>query len=233
MICDEIIDQSLMKYPMTADTLSTNNFTIIVGGMGKGKSSLCTSLATQPMKRCYTHMIVLMPARCRTSMKPDIFGNNASKKQLDSSASNLTVFDTISGPILKAIEEFLEETTTDLEHTIIIIDDFQALYKQPDIALALEAIITRIRHFRCTVWLLAQNWSKIPKNLREICQNLIAFDIGKSQFSKVYDDKIQTMSRPTFDALIKHVYTEPHDWALFNFHKSQRIYKNWDGVVIS
>lgn len=233
MNCDEIIDEKLMRYPMSADVFSTSSYILVVGGMGQGKTSWLTEMSTQVMKKSFTHMIVLMPRACRQSFKVDIFGKHESENPLDPTRSSLTIFDTINADILSQIEAFLDQATEYGSHTLLLIDDFQSKYKNVDIALQLGAIIERIRHFRCTVIMLAQNYSKVPKNLREICQNLVIFNVGKSQMEKVYIDQIKTMNRQTFDLLVGTMYENPHDWLLFNFNKSLKIYRNWDEVVIS
>ena len=42
MSCDKVIHKKLTLFPMINDTWSTNNFTVIVGRMGQGKTSLLT-----------------------------------------------------------------------------------------------------------------------------------------------------------------------------------------------
>ena len=53
MNCDKIIHKKLTEFPMTNDAWSTNNFTVIVGKMGQGKTSLLTNL----VKKCIQQML--------------------------------------------------------------------------------------------------------------------------------------------------------------------------------
>jgi DNA replication protein DnaC len=51
MNCDDVIAEKLTKYPMINEAFSTTNFTIIVGRMGQGKTSLLTSLVKKVFKK--------------------------------------------------------------------------------------------------------------------------------------------------------------------------------------
>ena len=53
MNCDRIIHKKLADFPMTNDAWSTNNFTVIVGKMGQGKTSLLTNLVKNVFNKCF------------------------------------------------------------------------------------------------------------------------------------------------------------------------------------
>ena len=48
-----------------------------------------------------------------------------------------------------------------------------------------------MRHLRTTIFLLQQNFQASVKPLRELCSNLILFNLGKSQLEKVFDELVQ------------------------------------------
>jgi hypothetical protein len=162
-----------------------------------------------------------MPEVSRKSIKNNIF-EKLNKDQ---------VFVDLTEKGLETVYEHVEENSDMEENSIIFLDDFQQLYKDPALSLYLEKFIIKIRHLRTTIIMLAQNFSKIPKGLREICQNFIVFDIGKSQLEKLFKETIQ-MKREKFEDLIKVCFIEPHDWILINLHKSKKIYRNWDEVIL-
>jgi len=52
-----------------------------------------------------------------------------------------------------------------------------------------------------TKLLLAQNFQKIPKPIRELAFNLIVFDLGKSQLLKIFEEVIK-VKKEKFDDII-------------------------------
>ena len=222
MNCDEIIHEKLLKYPMTEDAFSTNSFNIICGKMGQGKTSLITSWVKHEFRKCFETIFLIMPASSRQSIDNDIFGKNLPPEQL---------YDDLTVDILNQIYEKLNENTEEGYNTLLLVDDFQQRLKDPDIAKALEKIVIKTRHLRTTTFYLVQNFQKVPKCLRELSQNIILFNIGKSQLMKVFEEVIQ-MKKDKYDELIDLCFKEPHDWLLINLHKSKSIYANWDLVEI-
>ena len=53
MNCGKIIHKKLTEFPMVNDAWSTNNFTVIVGKMGQGKTSLLTNLVENVFNKCF------------------------------------------------------------------------------------------------------------------------------------------------------------------------------------
>jgi hypothetical protein len=162
-----------------------------------------------------------MPSSSRASIENDIFGKNLPRDQL---------FDTLTADNLEDIYENLQENTGEGWNSILIIDDFQALLKDKDIQKILQKIITKMRHLRCTIFLLQQNFQALPKFLRELTTNLIAFNVGKSQLLKVFDETMP-ISKEQFQEINKLVFREPHDYLVVNF-KHQRLYKKFDEIIL-
>ena len=88
-----------------------------------------------------------------------------------------------------------------------------------------------MRHLRCTIFLLVQNWQAVPKPLREVVSNVITFNINKSQLEKLFIDSIQ-ISKSKFDEIIDVAFVNKHDFLLININKSRSIYRNFDLVVL-
>jgi thymidine kinase len=221
MLCDEPIDVKLLKYPMVKTCWSMNSFNIIIGKMGVGKTSLLVSLLKSVFKKCFENIYLFMPASSRASIENDIFGKNLPRDQL---------FDTLTADNLEEIYEKLQESTAEGYNSILIIDDFQALLKDKDIQKILQKIITKMRHLRCTIFLLQQTFQALPKFLRELTTNLIAFNVGKSQLLKVFDETMP-ISKEEFQEINKLVFREPHDYLVVNF-KHQKLYKKFDEIIL-
>ena len=220
MNCHKIIHKKLTEFPMTNDVWSMNNFTVIVGKQGQGKTSLLTNLVKNVFNKCFENIYLIMPENSRTSIENDIFTKHLPAEQL---------YDTLTDENLTEIYENLQESSKEKENSMLIIDDFQAQLKETEIVKILQKIITKMRHLRCTIFLLQQNFQALQKPLRELVSNLVIFNVGKSQLSKIFEEIVQ-MDKEKYEKLIKIAFIEPHDWILINFHKSKKIYRMFDEI---
>ena len=221
MNCDRIIHKQLADFPMTNDAWSTNNFTVIVGKMGQGKTSLLTNLVKNVFNKCFENIYLIMPENSRSSIENDIFTKHLPAEQL---------YDTLTEEGLTEIYERLQESSKEKENSMLIIDDFQAQLKEPAIVKVLQKIITKMRHLRVTIFLLQQNFQALQKPLRELVSNLVIFNVGKSQLSKIFEEIVQ-MEKEKYEKLIKISFIDPFDWILINFHRSKKIYRMFDEIV--
>ena len=221
MNCDGVIHDKLLKYPMIEEAFSTTSFNIVAGRMGQGKTSLLTALVKTVFKKCFETIYLFMPSNSRSSIENDIFGQNLPGDQL---------FDTLSFDNISNVYERLQKDSEDDYHSLLIIDDFASQLKEKDIQQVLYKIITKMRHLRCTIFLLIQNYQALAKPLRELASNIIMFNLGKSQNLKIFDEAIQ-IKKDKYDAIIDTCFVDPHDWILINLHKSRSIYRKGDLVI--
>ena len=221
MLCDEILSDKLLKYPMIEDAFSTNSFNLIIGRMGQGKTSWITNLVKHDFRKVFETIILVMPTSSRQSIDNDIFGKNLPEDQL---------YDDLNVSILDDIYEKLNENAKEGYNTLLIIDDFQQRLKDPDISKALERIIIKTRHLHVTTFYLVQNFQKVPKNIREIAFNVVVFNLGKSSLLRIFDELIQ-MKKEKYEEIINLSFKEPHDFLLINLHRTKNIYRNWDLVL--
>ena len=223
MNCDECIDEKLLEYPMVADVFSHTSFNIIVGKMGQGKSSLMVNLVKNVFKKCFAKIYIFIPESSRKSIDKDIFGRHLPEDQL---------FDELTEENLEYVYDRLQENSEDLDFSLLIIDDFQVQLKDIRIVAILERIITKMRHLRCTVFLLNQNYVKLVKNLRQIVSNIILFNVGKSALDFIFDETIQ-LDKKKYQALIDNCFVNKNDWILINVNGSKKIYRMFDEVILS
>jgi len=221
MNVDDVIDDKLLKYPMIADLFSKTSFNIVCGKMGQGKTSLVTNLVKTVFKRCFEHILLFMPAGSRRSIENDIFGKNLPTED---------IYDTLSEENLDEAIEKIEENAENEENTLIIIDDFQSALKMPEIQARLQKIVTRMRHMRTTIFILQQNYQKLPKFLRELVTNVITFNIGKSQLNKLFDETVQ-IDANKFQALVDLAFVNKNDWIAINVNGNRNIYRGFDRIV--
>jgi len=222
MNCDGVIHEKLTKFPMVEEAFSTSSFNVVCGKMGQGKSSLVVSMVKTIFKKVFENIFVFMPQNSRESIEGDLFGKHLPSDQL---------FDTLTEENLTYVYKRLQEESKEKHHSLIIIDDFQASLKSKEILLVLQKIVTKMRHLRVTIFLLQQNFQALHKPLRELCSNVIIFNLGKSQLEKIFDELVQ-IKKEKFEKIIKLCFIEPHDWLLINLNKSRSVYRMGDLVVI-
>jgi len=222
MNCDDIIDEKLTKYPMVNDVWSKTSFNIIVGKMGQGKTSLITNLVKKVFKKVFHHMYVFIPHNSRVSIDNDIYGKYIPDECL---------YDTLSEESLAEVYEKLKEHSDNCEYSLLIIDDFQAQLKDPEIVKMLQKIITKQRHLRATTFLLQQNFQALVKPLRELVGNVITYNVGKSQLTKMFDEIVQ-MEKDKYQELIDLAFKDPHDWILININGNRNIYRMFDKIEL-
>jgi len=222
MNVDDIIDDKLMKYPMSADLFSRTSFNIILGKMGSGKTSLITNFVKTIFKKCFEHIIIFIPASSRRSIENDIYGKHLPEADL---------YDALTEDNLDEVIEKIEENAENEENTLLIIDDFQAALKDPDVLARLQKIVTRMRHMRTTIFILQQNFQKMAKFLRELVTNVITFNVGKSQLDKLFEETVQ-LDKNKFQALIDLAFQEKNDWIVINVNGNRNIYRMFDKIVI-
>ena len=61
MNCDNVIHKNLADYLMVNDAWIANYFTVIVGKMGQGKTSLLTNLVKNECNKCFESIYLIMP----------------------------------------------------------------------------------------------------------------------------------------------------------------------------
>jgi thymidine kinase len=222
MNVDDIIDDKLMKYPMSADLFSRTSFNIILGKMGQGKTSLITNFVKTIFRRCFEHMIVFIPTGSRRSIENDIYGKHLPEADL---------YDALTADNLDEVIEKLEENAENEENTLIIIDDFQSALKDPDVLARLQKIVTRMRHMRTTIFILQQNFQKMAKFMRELVTNVITFNVGKSQLDKLFEETVQ-LDKNKFQALIDLAFQERNDWIAINVNGNRNVYRMFDRIIL-
>jgi thymidine kinase len=221
MNVDDIIDEKIMKYPMSADLFSRTSFNVILGKMGQGKTSLITNFVKTIFKKAFEHIIIFIPTGSRRSIENDIYGKHLPDADL---------YDTLTEENLDEVIEKLEESSDNEENTLLIIDDFQAALKDPDVLARLQKIVTRMRHMRTTIFILQQNFQKMAKFLRELVTNVITFNVGKSQLNKLFDETVQ-IDKDKYQALVDLAFKEKNDWIAINVNGNRNIYKGFDRII--
>lgn len=223
MHCDSIIDKKLQEYPAVECAFSQPNFTILSGPMGSGKTSLAINLIREPFKKCFHHIYTIIPEISLQSINPS---DNIFIKHLDEEH----LYNNYDVETLEDIYGKLLENSKQDEYSILLVDDYGSVFKKAkQEAVILNKIITKMRHLRCVVILLAQNIYQLPKSWREIATNLVTYNLGKSQMSKVFKEFFD-YDENQFQEIMK-LYKKPHDWLLLNL-KYKRLFKELGQEIV-
>jgi len=219
MNCDDCIDPKLNTYPMIQDAFSKTSFNVCMGSMGAGKTSLIVSLLRNVFKKCFHSIYVIMPPNSRASLQNDIF----------SKLPNDQVYDDLNENVLNDIYSKLKDNSSEGYFSLLIIDDFQDMFKQKSIEKLLQKIILKMRHIRTTTFLLQQNVKSLPRNLRLLVSNYITFDLGKSQMMDLFEESIQ-LDKNKFQEVMDLGFKQKHDWLLINL-RNKNMYAKFDKIV--
>jgi DNA replication protein DnaC len=223
MMCDQIIDDKLTKYPAVECAFSQCNFTLLCGKMGQGKTSMLISLLRGPWKKCFHNIYTIIPevSLHSISKKDNIFINNMEQEN---------IYHEYNEEILEELYGKLLAHANEDEYSLLAIDDMGALFKKDKRALVvLNRIITKMRHLKTTVILLCQNIYQLPKTWREIATNLITYNLGKSQMAKIFAE-FYDYKENEFQQIMK-LYKNPHDWLLLNL-KFNRLFFGFEKEIL-
>lgn len=225
MTCDDPIDEKLTEEvsgPAVACCFSKPNFTLFVGSMGSGKSSLMISMLKGCLKRTHHNMYVIIPEISLHSISPQ---DNVFVKHLPEGS----LYHELSPENLEEIYDRAKASAEQDEYTMLIVDDFGHLMKQAPIIKAMERLIIKMRHLKMSIFCLTQNYYQTPLKLREICTNVVLWNSNKSQNQKFFEEQFQ-FREDQFLRLMTHCPTI-HDWALVNMKYKRIFNKEWDEIV--
>ena len=222
MVCDNVIDDKLTTYPMVEDCWARTSFNLLLGRMGQGKTSLLVSLLSNKniFKKAFSHIYICMPESSRKSLANNIFDKYLPKDQ---------VYSYLDADVLQNIYEKCVENSANGEFSILIIDDFQSIFKDAEIVKILQKIILKMRHIRTSIWLLQQSFQALPKILRELTSNIITYNLGKSQMLKLFDEVIQ-MDKDLFNEIMDLAFVDKYDWLVINL-RNKNMYSKFDRII--
>jgi len=161
-----------------------------------------------------------MPSHSRGSLKDNIF-EQLPENQLYDSLTNETIDD---------VFDQIEEVADDGGFSLLILDDQQAYLKDKYVTKRLTEIVCNRRHLRTSVWLIAQTYKSIPKQIRQVLTNLFVFKVRKSEMANIFEEQVELM-KDNFQDVVKMVYKTPHNY-LFIDTATQRIFKNFDEIIL-
>ena len=223
--CDHnAIGEHLNSHPLL-QLLNVYGFLCVIGRPGSGKTSLTVSLITQKDPKIYRkthhHIIVLMPSNSINSLKTNPFKVLPEEK----------IFNELTDESIEKIYNMVDENSQKDEKTLLYIDDMTAdLKRSKHIIDTFKRLIFNRRHLKCNIVITAQSYVNIPLDIRKNIQNLIMFKPPKKEMEIVFSELFEN-KKDLFLDIMKFSYNEKHNFLFLNI-PSQRMFKNWDELVI-
>lgn len=223
--CDEnAVGEHLNYHPLTK-FLNVYAFTTIVGRPGFGKTSLAISLITQKNPKIYRkthhHIIVMMPQNSIESLAVNPF------KKLPEE----NIYNELNDSTITSVYNKIDSFSKDNEKTILFIDDCTASLKSTAyIQETLKKLIYNRRHLKLNIIITVQSFCNLPLDIRKNIQNMILYKPSKKEFELIFDELFELKKTIAAD-IMKIAYTEKHNFLFMNV-PSQRLFKNWDEIVI-
>jgi len=220
-LCDTKLHNKLDSYEATA-LINRSQFTVFLGKPGSGKTSLMVSLLDTPQlfKKCFHRIIVFMPSHSRGSLKNNIF-EQLPEEQL---------YDRLDAEAINNVFDQIESNADDGMFTLIILDDVQQNLKDKYVAKKLLEIVANRRHLKTSVWLLAQTYKSIPRQIRQVITNLFVFKINKTEMENIFTEQVE-LFKEHFQRILNKSYTDPHQY-LFIDTGSQRLFRGFDEILL-
>ena len=213
----------LNKYDMLKH-FNQYSFDVFIAKPGSGKTSLLVSFLTgkgknKIYKKSFNNVIVIMPTSSRNSMVKNPFKNHHDDK----------MYDELSFDVINDIYDKLLNASSENENTLLIMDDVGASLKNLDIQKKLKTIIYNRRHLKTKIIMLCQSFQSMPREIRKLISNITMFKPSKVEFEKLFEEMFETKKDVAFELL--KFYKQKHDYLMLNVD-SQRIYKNFDEIII-
>ena len=221
------VDEPLSKHLDDDPLLSNMNKSFccgLIGKAGSGKTSLMVSFLQTPkkFKKVFNKIYVFMPNSSRNSMKKNIF-DVLPEDQL---------FEGVSYEILSEVYERLLESTEDNHKSLLVFDDVQSYLKNKEVEVNLLHIIANRRHLRCSFFIIAQNYNKIPKNIRQSFTDIFLFNVGKEEYINIYEENIN-LSKDDFSKVLTEYRSikKTESNSFIYIHDKDKIFINWNEII--
>jgi GTPase SAR1 family protein len=197
----------------------------LIGKAGSGKTSFLVSLLNQKNKylnRVFHKIYVFMPQTSRASMKDNIF----------ESLPDDQLFEGVTFENLSTVYNQLLENSEGGKLSLLVFDDCQAYLKNKEVEVNLLHIIANRRHLKTSVCIVAQNYIKIPLDIRKSFTQMAIFNINKEEWKYVFDENIN-VPKLEFDNVLKEFKkTKKEEPNTFLFvADGEKLFINWKECI--
>lgn len=206
--------------------------TCISGRSGSGKTQLLLNMLTNPhLLGGYFHYIIVYSPTANTyddtykilKLPPENFVQEFGKKELED--------------LIEARKKLIESKGIDWvskhSRVCIILDDVIANrgFLQSQTALKLFALL---RHYLCSIFILIQSYTKLPRALRLNCNSTYVFPSSQSEVEILIDEVTPAgMKKRDFEKVIDYCTGDRYSFLSINNHaaKGEQIRKNLSEII--
>ena len=220
------VDEPLSKHiddPLLSN-MNKSNYCGLIEKSGSGKTSYIVSFIQTPkyFKKVFHKIYVFMPNSSRNSMKNNIF-SVLPEEQL---------FEGMSYEILSEVHDRLLESTENNHKSLLVFDDVQSYLKTKEVEVNLLHIIANRRHLRCSIFIVAQNYNKMPKNIRQSFTDSFLFNVGKEEYINIYEENIN-LSKDDFSKVLTEYRSikKSESNSFIYIHDKDKIFINWNEII--
>jgi hypothetical protein len=133
---------------------------------------------------------------------------------------------------LKLVYDKLKENTVDNNFTLLIFDDVQSYLKDAEVERNLLHLIANARHLKCCIFIIAQNWNKIPKNIRISMNDLFLFNVSKGEYDKIFEEWLEINDKEFKSVLQLYTKYKNNDSHSFIYiHEKLKFFINYDELI--
>jgi hypothetical protein len=218
ILCDSKLADKLDNFELTS-FLNNHSTTLFIGKPKSGKTSLLYSFfkSKKLMNKVFDTIILFQPSASRASMKDPLFDRIPQEQK----------FDELTLENLQLAESMLKPDG----NNIILIDDMTAYLKDKGVLQKLKQLCFNRRHLHCSIFFLVQTYYSVPKEIRKVFTILFVFIVSKNELSAIWDELIEYPTEYILPVL-KLIYDKPYQFLFINTD-SQRLFKNWDELILS
>lgn len=221
--CDEPLSKHLDDDPLLKH-MNKSFCCGLISKAGGGKTTMLTSLLTtkHKLKKVFNHIYLFMPSSSRKSLRDDIFDQLPEEQK----------FDGVTLDNLNEVYENLLENSENKETSLLIFDDVQSYFSKKEVYQMLLHIISNRRHLRCSLFVVGQNYLKIPKQIRQVFSDLFIWNISKDQFNTIHEELLN-INKKEFDLVLKEFRKEKENnkYSFIYIHDFDKIFINYNELI--
>ena len=202
------------------------------GRSGSGKTNLLLNMLTRQdmLKDYYHYILVFSPTAGKYD---DTYRALKIPEENFIEEFDSEVFERLIDSRKKLIEEKGIKWVAKNSRVCIILDDVIANrdFLQSSTALKLFSLL---RHYLCSIYIMIQSYTKLPRALRLNCNATYIFPASQSEIEVLKDEVTPAgLTKKQFEKVIEHATKEPYNFLSINNHakQGQRIRKNLNEII--
>ena len=222
MLCDKVISEKI-KSPLP----NMSHYMGIIGGPGKGKSSIMMTMLTHPemFHKAYHNIFVVMPKSSRASLAGDPFKDHPEDK----------LFDELTPSVLQYVHEYCKVGSEEKHWSLLILDDCASDLKNKDVEQMLKRVIWNRRHLKLSIWILSQSYNAMPLSIRKALSHCIMFKPANKKETEALFSELVFLPKDEQVFILNYCFPEgnegAHSFLLLDCAKGH-IHKNFNRITL-